>query len=158
MRSLFSDDELGAISTFEDAARLLVEHGVSVESYSDYGTGFALVPDKDKGTLVGVGFIVLRWRFNDEGDFGTFVSAEIVTAHNEKYVLNDGSTGICAQLQAVTDKRIADGHPQPWAGLVVKDGLRRSDYFFNSKTGDKANKPGEHPKDWAPASTYYLAN
>lgn len=56
---------------------------------------------EDKGKLVGVPLIVLAWTFN-EGDMGTFTSMLILTQNDRRFIVNDGSTGICSQLQALT--------------------------------------------------------
>lgn len=152
--SLFTDDQLSKIDGFASAAAMLQAAGVEAESMADYGTGFTV--SKDNDLLVGMDFLILSWRFN-HGAYGEdFVSAEIVTKHNEKLILNDGSTGICKQLRVVTDQRTERGHQHPYAGLIVKNGLTVSKYFYNEKTGEISRVPKEG-KDWTPASTYYLA-
>ena len=149
---VFDDAALAAIVSFDDAINLAAPDG-ALESMSEYGTGFALL--ENKSVLVGAPFVVLQWRFN-EGDFGAFVSAEIVTEGNDKLVLNDGSTGIFQQLREVTDARNAKGSVTPQAGLFVPGGLRKTDYFYNVTTGETANRPTSET-GWAKASTYYLS-
>ena len=99
---------------------------------------------KDKNTLLGTPFIMVEWRFND-GDHGTFVSIEIMTENGDRFILNDGSTGICAQVAALTEHRTANDHPAPTSGRMVKRGLRRSDYPFTDEKGKTTT-----------ATTYYL--
>lgn len=153
--SLFSQEQLAEIDGYASAAAMLNAAGVVAESVSDYGTGFSVV--KENSTLIGVPFLIIGWKFN-EGKFGPrgFVSAEIVTKHNEKLIINDGSTGILAQLSVVTDQRIARGHAHPYAGLIVANGLTASEYFYNSISGEISRAPQSGP-DWVPAQTYYLA-
>ena len=152
----FNDEALAGISTFVDAAELMKAAGIPVESITDYGTGFKLVTDN--ATLVGVGLLILQWKFN-EGKFGEagFVSVEAVTKHNEKVIFNDGSTGIRDQLRTVTAQRQAKDHSHPQAGLVVEGGLTASEYFFNDKSGEISRVPMTGD-DWKPAKTYYLAS
>jgi len=146
-RQSFSDDKLGAITSFADAAALLNDSGVAVEDYSDYGTGFTVLKTEHKDQLTGAPFVILEWRFTD-GDNGEFVSALIVTKDNRKLVLNDGSTGIKDQLKAVTASRESSKHKNPTQGLVVPNGLTRSDYqYADPKTGELR-----------PATTFYLSN
>jgi hypothetical protein len=154
-RSLFSDAELSGITTFEDAAQLLASKNVPVESSEDYGTGFHVLPDK--AALISKPFLILSWRFN-EGDFGDrgFVSAELITEDNKKYVLNDGSTGVLTQLQEVTRARVERGVENPNAGLIVRQGLTRTQYWYNEVSGETSGKAREG-KGWVPASTYYLS-
>lgn len=136
------DDVLANINGFDSALAALENAGIGYESISDYGTGFS-VTDKEK--LVGVPFIALEWRFNT-GDFGSFVSAAIVTKTGQKLILNDGSTGIREQFQMVSAKRSADGHKSPQAGLMVPNGLSVSNYNYTDEKGEVR-----------PARTYYLS-
>lgn len=153
--SLFSDAQLAEINGYADAAALLSDAGVDVETISDYGTGFSVNPDNEQ--LLGLPFVILSWRFN-EGSYGErgFVSAEIVTKHNEKLILNDGSTGICAQLRTVSDQRLQRGHAHPYAGLICPKGLTVSRYFYHAQTGE-ISRVAKEGGDWSPASTYYLS-
>lgn len=144
----FSDDVLAGIDSFDAALAALASEGVQPETMDDYGTGFKVCNDKDR--LIKVPFVILSWKFN-QGDFGLFVSAEIVTKHGEKFILNDGSTGIKDQLVMVEEQRRKRGHPTPNAGLLVEGGLTRSDY----KTMIPDGKTGELVE--SAATTYYLA-
>lgn len=159
-RATFNDADLGAIKSFEDAASLLRGYaesvGVNVESADDYGTGFRVVENKD--SLVGVEMIFLDWRFTD-GDFGQFVSIEAVTKAGDKFIINDGSTGLYQQMVNITAQRAAAGRPDTQTGLYVPHGLTKTDYFFNEDTKETASrKPENGGKAWKPASTYYVTN
>ena len=151
--SLFDDATLASITSWKEAGALLDRMEVAPESASDYGTGFKVV---DKATLVGVPFLILEWRFS-QGDFGPFVSVSAVTKHDDKVIFNDGSSGVRQQLQTVTDQRRERGHAHPQAGLVCEEGLTKTSYFANAKTGETSNTP-QTGDGWGPASTYYIAD
>jgi len=146
----FSDETLAGIRSFSDAIGVLKDSGIVPESASDYGTGFHVA---DKATLVGVPFVALAWRFNTgayeraPGEVGDFVSVECVTERGDKVVINDGSTGICRQLRAITDQREMRGHATPQHGLLCERGLAKSEYEYVDDKGRKS-----------PAATYYLAD
>jgi len=140
----FTDDQLADIQSFNDLQALFEAEGTVVDSFEDYGTGFDVVDSKDQ--LIGKPFIILEWRFND-GDYGVFVSCLVVTEDNRKMILNDGSSGIRAQLESVTKRREAAGSDQPQRGLMCKRGLTVSRYqYVDSASGESR-----------PAATYYLA-
>lgn len=147
--TVFGNDILANIADFDSAQKMFESAGVAVENFEDYGTGFKILDDKNR--LVHVPLFLVEWRFN-EGKYGdSFVSIAAVSKHGDKFIINDGSTGIRDQLRLVTQQRIAKKHPTPQAGLLVNDGLRRSDYEVDlpdPKTGEL--KP-------TPASTFYLA-
>lgn len=67
---------------------------------------------EDKNTLVKVPFMAIRWRFN-EGDMGRFVSVECMDERGNLFVINDGSTGILAQFEELTEHRAKNGHKAP---------------------------------------------
>jgi hypothetical protein len=114
---------IGKVSgdAFEDAMRLAEQIYGEVGNFADeMGNGFAVL--KDKTQLVGVKSLFLRWRWHD-GDFGDFVSAAVVTATGGRYVINDGSSGIAAQLRDYEQE-----HPGKDGGMVAYYGLRESSY------------------------------
>ena len=147
----FTDDVLADLKSFADVQALFVDSGVVAESIEDYGNGFKVC--KDKNSLVGVPFAVIEWRFNDgdykdeSGNPTQYVAAYIMTKNNDKMVLVDGGSGICAQLRRVSDVRIASGKTNNiMRGLLVSDGLTRSDYTFTDAKGIEQ-----------PATTFYLS-
>ena len=91
------------------------------------GDGFALTDNKDR--FIGEKMIFLKWTFS-EGDFinketgekSGFVSCRVVTPSG-KYIINDGGTGIMAQLQQFTTDNFGRQ-----GGLVAAKGLRKSTY------------------------------
>lgn len=139
--SRFSDDDLRAITSFDDAAALLAQNELPVVAADQVmGNGFAILDDKSN--LCGVPLLFLSWNFN-QGEHGPFVSAHVIAQVKgmnvpAKFILNDGSTGIYEQLKAYTDKTSKS------AGLLVKRGLRRSDYQYDDN-GTQKN-----------ATTFYL--
>jgi len=127
--------------TLADALEYAKSIGIDVNDETENIVGLPVIATKDKGTLVGVPFFLMTWQFR-EGDKGEFVSAVIALADGTKKVLNDGSTGIMAQLKGLTADREAAKHPTPQALRMVSKGLRRSDYTI---------------EDGSTATTYYLA-
>lgn len=129
-----SDDDLRNIDSFEAAVEAVqgILGAEVVDAAEVLGNGFTILEDKD--TLIGKPCLFLSWNFNEsdtirreDGSKGVFVSATVVVKVNregavERYIVNDGGTGICAQLQ---DYSIRTGST---AGLLVRKGLRRSDY------------------------------
>ena len=140
----FTPAELGAITDFQSAAKLLAEKKIAVEQASEYGTGFEVL--KNKGVLEGIELIILDFNFT-EGKQGLFVSCNIVTRDGRKIVINDGSTGIRDQLLAVVEDRERKGKP-PYAPLHCPHGLNSSVYtVIDPSTGEETT-----------ATTYRLAD
>jgi hypothetical protein len=127
---------LQGIATWEDVAKVWGDRIVDVR---EFGDGFKLLRKKQKETLVGKPFVVAAYKFND-GDFGTFVTMHIVTKTNDKFIINDGSTGIKDQLTEFFNKTGQLG------GLVCPGGLRYSDYEYEDPDSGELK----------PARTYYL--
>lgn len=120
LQTFAKDADLRSIGSYEDALKLAEEvHGNVVDISEELGSGFAILEDKDK--LKGVEFVLIQWRFSS-GDFGTFVSAGLVTKHGEKYILNDGSTGIYESLLEYSQ------NTKRFGGMKVPKGLRVSEY------------------------------
>ena len=133
-----------------DAGSREIESFAEVADLLQQAPGEVLVIDDyqkldDKSLLINVPFFINRWWFT-EGDMGEFavlrcvLSRPVRTAGGEtdKVVLSDGSTGICKQLRQVTMKT------RKTASLMVRNGLRVSQYTADTDTGPKM------------AETYYL--
>ena len=92
--SFFRDSDLAAIDSFQSVLDSFKALGLMPESMSDYGTGFEICKNKDR--LVDTDLVIVEWRFNhtEVGSAGAFVSAAVVTKNGEKWILNDGGTGI----------------------------------------------------------------
>ena len=142
-RTVFQDKDLAAIGSLQDALDALAGIGATVDNFNEYGNGFSIL--RDKSQIAGKPFVALQWKFH-QGTYGEFVSALIVTEAGEKAVLNDGSVGICEQLRMVTESRIRNGVANHQSGLIVRNGLRRSDYSYTDEKGNEI-----------PATTWYLA-
>lgn len=146
-RSLFNDDELRSIQSWDDLKGLLAEKELTVaQAHEILGNGFELLSKDEKAKLVDVPFMILDWRFNI-GDMGTFVSLTIAAQNPDKtmrkVIINDGSTGICAQIETLANRGITPP-------VFVAKGLVRSDYDYEVE-----DKNGETVK--RPATTYYLS-
>ena len=141
--SALTEDAMMEVTSFEDALAILNASGVVAESISDFGAGFTVV---DKARLLNVPFVILEWRFNSSelNDAG-FVSLSVVTKNGDKWIINDGSTGILQQLIRVTRVRRQRKHATPQNGLAVPAGLSVSNYKFTDAEGKER-----------PASTFYL--
>lgn len=106
----------------------------------------------DKETLLGKPFLIVDIRLNTSGEYGEFVSICALTEANDRIVFNDGSTGILAQAKDLLGQGLV-------AGVVVKRGLRKSEYTYQETDFD--GKPVIDPKTGkekppTPATTYYL--
>lgn len=117
----FADDQdLRGVQSYDDAMQLAEAiNGAVIDISEELGSGFALLEDKDK--LQKTEFVIIQWRFT-AGDFGGFVSAAIVTRGGDKFIINDGSTGIMKQLMDLSQRR------KQFGGLRVAHGLRKSQY------------------------------
>lgn len=129
--ALFDDDVLGDIRSLADAFDALSQNGIAVRDISEhYGTGFEVA---EKDVLVGKPFVILQSAFY-ESDFdtqdGVFVTLYVVTEDQNKWIINDGSTGICAQMLRIAKREgITPGHKVVGpSALMVKRGLTRSEY------------------------------
>lgn len=137
----YRNTDLQELGTFEDALNLMREvygdQGV-ITADEVIGNGFGLLKNKD--LLVGVPFALIKWQFYPGKFADNFVTILAVTGDNRKYLVNDGSQGLCKQLAEVTATSGRQG------GMVARNGLTRSDYTYtDTETGDER-----------PASTYYL--
>lgn len=118
----FDDALLRGIATFEDAVKLTAEVWGGITPAGEHiGNGFSVLPNEQKSRLIGVGFIILTMKMHD-GDYGEYASMLIVTANNDRLILNDGSTGIYYQARTLIEVTGKSG------GIHVPDGLRLSEY------------------------------
>jgi len=140
-KSGFSAVELAEISSFDDVARLAggVENVVNVADVA--GDGFAVL--KDKAKLIGVPFVIVSAAEYESSEVKgkTFTSLHVLTRTGEKYIVNDGSTGI---HQTVQQMRASNEGNVPLP-MYVPNGLRRSQYEYTDDKGQVKN-----------ATTYYL--
>jgi hypothetical protein len=142
--AFYTDADLRAVKSFEDALQLVTATiGDVLDATDEIGSGFAQLDNKDR--LVDTAFVILSFSINDgdfrdaEGFLQKFVSVRVVTRSGDKYWFTDGSTGIARQLRDYVEM---GGRK---AGLLVKQGLRKSEYTFTDANGNEQ-----------PATTYYL--
>lgn len=138
----YSNEDLRALVSFDDALALMRDMGVDVEDVADaIGDGFALLKTEEKNRLVDVPLLFLTWSFA-EGDQGEYVVARVLAQEQHgmaKYVITDGSVGVYQDLLSYT--RAREGKI---GGLRAMKGLSRSDY--------KVEIDGK----LQPATTYYI--
>lgn len=138
------ETDWSAVTDFQTALKTTAAaHGAVVDASEEMGDGFTVLPESQRNLLAGRPILLAEWSFR-EGDFGEFVSIRVLVENTDgsvlKLILNDGSTGICRQLNEYSAKTGKFG------ALFVKGGLRVSEYTYDDGTGK--------PK---PASTWYLA-
>lgn len=154
LSSRLDDETLRSIASFDDALALINErfNGEIVEADKELGNGFALL--KDKSLLIGVPFIVLNamaYPSTKGTTRDTFWSLHLVTRRGDKLILNDGGTGIAAQMDelrthqpslfSVEKNEDDETRYVMQRPMIVKSGLRVSRYT--------------HPEH-GEAETYYL--
>lgn len=123
-----SDDQLRNLTAPDQVYGLFGAE--NVEEVNRYiGTGFTLIDDKTK--LLGIPFVVVRYAVNEstkvtrDGKPALFSTIYLITGSGEKFIINDGSTGIHAQCQEILAQR------GKLSGLYVPKGLRVSTYEYN---------------------------
>lgn len=143
----FDTETLRSIVNLDDAVALLEQHGITIrDAANEIGDGFTVLENKDE--LLGKQFIVISAQFA-KGDFGggaEFCILRVVSTAG-KFIVTDGGTGIATQVRDCI-ARTGDA-----AGLLVKRGLRKSEYDTDKDgkpTSDKALVEGK-------GVTYYLA-
>jgi len=143
-------DELNAIDSY--AAALLALGIESVDAATEKELAWDTNPFEpiDKSQAINIPHLIVQWRFS-AGDYGEFVIvyaiARLDNGTDWQILYADGGKGIYEQLKSLTDQRIADGHPHPQGGALVRGGLAPSDYTFTDDEGKER-----------PARTYYLSN
>lgn len=141
----FSDLDLTGIDNFQDALALVGQRFGSVRNVADVlGDGFGIADDK--AALVGVPLLLLDWHRNSGKGDQDYVSIRAMAQTDngpEKVVINDGGSGIRAQIDQLENDGIM-------GGVLVPKGLRESRFRFDKRTG-KADKNGD-----GEAVTYYL--
>jgi hypothetical protein len=134
----FNKEQLVAIDSFDAAIALAVaEYGDVIDAADQplLGDGFRVATEEDKRTtLASTPLLLLDWRFapSEHGN-GEFVIIHAVARDTNggaiKWIITDGGTGIRDDLQKFTADSGRDG------GMLVKGGLRVSDYETDGDTG-----------------------
>lgn len=124
------EDVLREISTFDQAYALAAEsYGGVVDASDLLGTGFEVLNAEEKSRLLNVPLIVLDSRIHD-GEQGEFCSLVVVTEQGARYIVNDGSKGIFAQVHRLREKTNKEG------GWLIRHGLRQSEYATCKNCGN----------------------
>lgn len=117
----WTDEDLLNV-TPESIGTMFAQKGLEVTDAGALGNGFTLLKSEEKTKLLGVDMFILEWQKRIDLDTnGEFYSLMVLTRDGKKYIVNDGSTGIAAQL----DVAVARGITAP---LRVAKGLRVSEY------------------------------
>ena len=117
--------------SFEDMNRAL---GVTDSSEAIGTDQFGPILE-DKRLLLGRPFVLVHWNFYKsdkivrDGVPSEFASMWVLTSTDERYIVNDGSTGIYEQLRTLTDEKGID------SGVLCKHGLRVSEYDYTDEKG-----------------------
>lgn len=139
------------LQTFEDAIRLGMEHGIVVSS-EEMGDGFMPIPDVDM--LIGLPFVIVDWHYGKNKKYGTdFIIIRLITKHNEKYMMIEGSTGIMRQLQMY--EQLAE---QKIGTYRCMKGLSKSEYFYSTELKQVVPETyiSQYDGDKIQAATYYI--
>lgn len=152
---------LAAVQSFrtvDDVEAFFKDQGIALGSGEEISDGFETIQDKDR--LINTTFVIIDWNKVSSSDFGQdFMTIRLMTLAGEKFRISDGSTGIAQQLSDITEVRLAQSHPAPNAGVIVKGGLSKSEYWVSEADGKAMSEaeaeatPRELKKK---ASTYYL--
>jgi hypothetical protein len=143
----WDENALRSVSSWDDLAELARANDLPVTDVSKVlGDGFTLIDNaKDKRTLIGVPFVIVSWaqvegdRTDAQGVKAKFTTMRIMTKDGRKLIVNDGSTGIHAQVNGLIKQQI-----RPF--VKVSRGLRVSDYEYTDPTSGETSS----------ASTFYL--
>lgn len=101
-----ADIDWARVTTFDDAIATLRASGIDVTPISDFGEGFILLPTKDKATLKGVDFLIIDGGIRIDAKTGReYLSFRLITRDGRKFVVNDGSVGLCAQGRRILAAR-----------------------------------------------------
>lgn len=140
---LISKDQFASVASWDDALALARETYGELMSSDQFGDGFTMLDNKDK--LLDNPFLILDSSVTDSKEFtrngepAAFVAMRVVTKGGDKFIVIDGSTGLCNQLIEWRTKTGRRG------GFVCMHGLRKSEYTYTDPNGDTS-----------PATTYYL--
>lgn len=140
-------DLLEGMSFDEAVAALSGTFTVDTVSADLIGDGYEMM--KDKGKLVNIPMVLLQWQFsNPENEsFGSkYVIITAMTVAGRRIRFVDGSTGVCEELWNFTNARAKAGNTTPNVGLILPDGLSKSEYTYIGEDGKEAE-----------ATTFHLA-
>lgn len=139
----FTEEALRDIDSFDAVISLTGGTGTNIADV--LGAGFAVLDEQanplGKGLLVGQKLLVLKYGVHLSEKTGKeFTTLHIVTEPGDKWIVNDGSTGIHQQCKSLKEQL---GTICP---LLVPRGLRVSEYDYTDEKTGAVSK----------AKTYYL--
>lgn len=147
-----------SFSTPDDIERYFQAQGLELSYGQEISDGYEILENKDR--LISTTFIIVDWHKFDSAEFNQeATTVRLMTMTGEKLRISDGSTGIHAQLDEIYRARVDAGHPMPNAGVVVKNGLTKSEYWVSIADGKAMTQKEaeETPADLRKkAKTYYL--
>jgi hypothetical protein len=158
------NDTLREIRTLDDAAAYLRSQGIELtDAVEALGTGWVRPEGQEaneavKRTLVENPCVFMLWILSP-GDYfrhgvrTNFATIFVMTNSGDRYIITDGSTGLSMELEAYTKKTGQTG------GLVLKRGLRKSDYKLDAKAlseGQAVVVSRDFEGATADATTFYL--
>lgn len=112
--------QLKAVQSFDEALALIGGMDNVTHIGDVVGDGYSLL--EDKSTLAKTAFMIVEMSDHVDKDTGrVFWSLRVVTRQGDRYIVNDGGTGIAVQCAEMRD-----------AGITLPvycRGLRRSDYI-----------------------------
>lgn len=152
--------------TFDEMLAQLDAAG-ELETATDFGNGYHLVRGKEnKAKFVDVPFIIEDYRINPDWKFGEGVSLMIRTGvpvafegrPYERFIVNDGSTGIAQQI---VDRHAAKGYKgnrMQGPAILCKRGLTKSEYDVIDPTDPERKRKLVDPATNEPVKgvTFYL--
>lgn len=132
--------------------------GIELSSGEEITDGYEKLENKDR--LLDTPIVLIDWTDFQSKEYGaTAKSVRLMTFAGEKFRIADGSTGLFKQLDEITNVRLKQGHKTPTQGLIVRGGLRKSEYWVSTADGramteeEAEQTPKELKKK---ATTYYL--
>lgn len=151
-------DVIKDITSWEDAQAYFAQEEIEVSVGLEVSDGFERYGEEDKPSLVGTPFIILDWR-RLSGDMGMFATVRVLTRDGKRIRFSDGSSGVYQQLLQIEIEREKKGHKALSQGVLVRKGLRASEYYVYKDSREVIPKDlvDTVPKEQKlKANTYYL--
>lgn len=161
---LLGNAEVNSILTFEEAIeRAAARAETTRDDLTVIASPWLSIDTKGgKDYLIDRPFFCVDVAFRKDADTQRpFAVLHVITKDNEMFYVTDGSTGMMRQLAQIVGERLENGHPSPYEGFLIANGLRKSDYLLvKDEKGATVPAPANYPADGkieGKATTYYLA-